>query len=125
MRLGGWLRLWVVLVMLYGLVVAAFTLTFMPTEGRLAASWSMTQSAGGPAWRSGKRTPGAPWDGLDAKLEDADRRIQQEHEEQVRDLSKNQRRAIGIALAVWMVPALALLALGHAVAWVRRGFDGV
>ena len=29
---------------------------------------------------------------------------------------------VGIALAVWAIPALAILALGHAVGWIYRGF---
>jgi hypothetical protein len=40
MHLGGWLRLWVVLVVLYGLVVAGFTVMLMPTERELSASWA-------------------------------------------------------------------------------------
>lgn len=42
-----------------------------------------------------------------------------------RDAEQGQRDAALWAAGVWLVPTIALLGLGHAVAWVRRGFKNV
>lgn len=35
-----------------------------------------------------------------------------------------QKRAALLAFAVWIIPSIAILLFGYAVAWVRRGFMG-
>jgi hypothetical protein len=49
--------------------------------------------------------------------------LEKSHQEKVAALSGRQFGAIGTALVIWIVPALALLALGIAIGWVRRGFQ--
>jgi hypothetical protein len=48
--------------------------------------------------------------------------LEQQHEQKVKALPKEQLKTIGSALVVWIAPALALLALGQAIGWVRGGF---
>lgn len=156
MRLGGWLRLWVVLVVIYGVVVAGFTAMVMPTERELTASRAAQalQLLANVIKKSSDKKISA-WDlrhyplfkdksdgeiaqsivtiGKEIDLEDPKNKelaplkedilaLEKSHQEKVAALPGRQLSAIGTALVIWIVPALALLALGYAIGWVRRGF---
>jgi hypothetical protein len=55
----------------------------------------------------------------DIEITDAAVRLHQDH---VRAVKDRQRSIVVKAIAGWLVPAVALYALGAAIAWVRRGF---
>lgn len=57
-----------------------------------------------------------------ARYRDKLSRVAVQYEKELMDLRSSQLATVGLYLIFWIVPVMVVLAVGHAVAWVIRGF---
>jgi len=176
MRVGGWMRLWIVLCVAYGMIVALVESLLFPaaasqvtykefnrelsdTQAKLVRRLMPASGNDRGDWidalpdvsNNGKGAAHVPpsnvfdqfdkpidparvvWDekmpdgfrfGVVGTATESDREALRQAWNRALNgkLSAVRRQSIQTALLVWLIPCLALLALGEAVAWVRRGF---
>lgn len=147
-RLNGWQRLWIVLAVVWLIGASAFAVMQFPTEQKWRAAWRLhtyerTKELQQPVAEIEEHCRKSSSEAnyiLDfSKCMDASRLQYQnakthykdqtkwlydEGERRVgEDLPREQLKTIGFSIALWIVPLLALYALGLGVAWVRKGFS--
>lgn len=151
MQIGGWLRLWVVVVVLYGLVVGVVGYKTRPTLDDLNYRWiggasdviaqviSRAENRDIQSYKV-KET-------FFSKLTDAEAieqlktiatspsenqrlfssevgKVNQKYVELIGHFGTERLVHILLSLAWWLGPSLAVLAFGFATGWVIRGFRG-
>ena len=149
MKIGGWLRLWIVLTVLYGLLLAPFAYVERPTLARYQSDWvydvadmvakrlsqdtieKVSHYKIRDRWRE-KGTDAETIEEFEKLVRDptekqkpyADevRRLNEKHRALIADLPNKQLRHFLIFAAWWIGPALALLVFGWSIGWVVRGF---
>lgn len=150
MRLGGWLRLWVVLGVLWGLLVAFVAYESRPKIQAVRSAWAYAATeaiAAKVTEAEGRRVAGYEVrNSLEEKyptpeqmiawLEQIERKpklsqvifrdeviaINAEHR---RKLAEHPSDVIAYAFKAflfWLTPLLFVLALGYAIGWIWRGF---
>jgi len=150
MRLGGWLRLWVVLGVLWGLLVAFVAYDSRPKIESVRSAWiydateaiaaKVTEAEGqhvsGYEVRDsfGKKYPTS--EQMIAWLEQIERKpklsqvifrdeviaINAEHRRKLAEHPSDVRVYALKAFLFWLTPLLFVLALGYSIGWVWRGF---
>lgn len=149
MQLGGWIRLWVLMTVLWGCAVASFAWESRPRIDSVRSSWR-SEGLELVAQRINEKegsdiTPDqvATHKGFDTsakaiaffeRVEANPSENQQIFEEDVTAVNNQHRALIQeiergssgywlTAIAAWLGPMLGLLALGFAIRWVWRGFS--
>lgn len=149
MKLNGWLRIWILLTCIYGLIVAVVAYSERPKLEQLQYNWVRDAAdliAERLSQKSGKEVHGyyvrermnknkndlqviqyleklaqEPTDAQRPYAEDVGR-LNQKHMALVADFPKTIFLHIMAAIAWWLGPALVLLTFGWSVGWVIRGF---
>ncbi|RJG08802.1 hypothetical protein D3879_23340 [Pseudomonas cavernicola] len=151
MRIGGWSRLWVVITVLYGVVVAFVAYDERPTLEQLQYNW--VRDASDIMAEAISRTEKVELSGLKlremvfAEKTDAEAittleeiatsptenqrlfsskvaKVNEKHRQIVSQLGAVRGMHVLLSLAWWLGPSLMLLALGWSAGWVFRGFRG-
>ncbi|WP_281687646.1 hypothetical protein [Pseudomonas citronellolis] len=109
MKLNGWQRLWVVVIVIWGVVlVGAGTYLFNITSGRYEDYLAELDAV--------ERLPDTAARNIQRQI------IEDEYREDVKPIITTKKRvAVGFPL-VWLASSAALYALGWGVAWIIRGF---
>lgn len=144
-RLNGWHRLWVALSVIWLLVVAAFTIALVPKAsdyrstrlydsidavGRHLEREDPTRRYEG-AWTTRSKYTDLSDEEVLVRLHDKYKGkvdfqpIETEYRRKNDRLPIERAKAGGVAFLVWLVPAVAVYALGLTVAWIIRGFRQV
>jgi hypothetical protein len=141
MRLNGWQRLWIVCSAIYFIVVACVTYLSFPGREvphsdefyRQLASASVAKLAvdAEHSWLANPNDVGASVRLPNGHVLPFRKGVTEEEQIAVaneyyhyvnEEVAARRRRELGYAIVVWVVPCLAVLLLGYAIAWVRRGF---
>lgn len=148
--MGGWLRLWVVLTLLWGILVAVIAFDDRPKRAWVESEWVNTgieAIADAVSVREGQTVMGyqvrqeleKSFPTNAAKLRYLDQvatrpkehqaifskavaAVNQEYRLRLASLHKETVRHVAWAAAAWIGPALALLLAGFSARWVWRGF---
>jgi hypothetical protein len=144
MRLGGWWRLWIVLALTYGLIVAVFTLSTFPTVEsipydqshlKLLSDRTLLILAGrvqpplpdGPAWNRDPIILEMPnhhtFEVFGSTTSEQSQEIAKDYIRVLNSIARERRiGSLKTALLAWVLPCLLILVLGWAVGWIYRGF---
>lgn len=134
LHLNGWRRLWIVVVAIYTCVVGAIAYVGMPTLNDVPSSTALIEKL--PAEHRDLLKGFIPDNGLQAEFPNGHvlKFRQGVTESQVSLVAKayaavlaevldaRRRQFALLILATWLVPSIALYAIGEGIAWVRRGF---
>ena len=144
-RLGGWWRLWIVVSVIYGVIVVVFTWDNYPHVERISYDETHLKRLSDQTLLilSGRVQPPIPadtpkWARAPIILEMPNGHtfevLGNTTPEQSKEVAKdyvgvlnsiaNERRvsALQYAFFAWAIPCLLVLAFGHAVSWIYRGF---
>lgn len=150
MKIGGWLRLWIVLSALWLIPMAILAYDQQPTREKIISNWSY-EGISAVANRVAQiekyaiqahevsadiyeehPTPSQAIEWLkkiEAKPVDDQRKlsstvapINEKYERSLDQLSNEQARHFGVFFLFWLIPLLLLLIFGTSVRWVWRGF---
>jgi len=149
MRIAGWGRLWVVITLLYGVVVAFVAYDERPTIEQLQYNWvrdasdtmaeiiSLTEKTelSGLMLRE-KWFAGKPDAEVITKIEQMERsptenqklfssgvaKVNEKHRQIISQFGVALGKHVLLSFTWWLAPSLMLLALGWSVGWIRRGF---
>lgn len=150
MRLNGWMRLWVVIGVLWAIPVALLGYELRPKLDQIKSSWvyeATDEIAASASAIEGQNIPGYriregvreqyPTDDLaiawlqqvaaKPKLSQASYsyrvgNINWKYEQRIKAHPAEVRAYILKVFLVWLIPLLAVLALGYATGWIWRGF---
>lgn len=140
--LNGWQRLWVVFSVVWLLIVAAFTVAFLPKASNYASTrlYDSIDAMGrylereNPsyryegAWATRTKYSDLSDDQVLANLHERYngkvnfQTIEMEYHRKIDRLPTERAKTIGTAFLVWLIPGAAVYGLGLAVAWIIRGF---
>lgn len=150
MRLGGWLRLWLVLSLGWGIVIATFGYTDRPKVDAVITAWAYegTDVIGEQiSEREGRIVDGSEirsylqeahptnaqlvtwFESVERNPKasqlvylDALKAVNAKFRARMADIPAQQRRHAFNAFLVWIIPLLGIIALGYATRWIWRGF---
>src|SRR6266704_6673789 len=133
MRLSGWVRLWMLLSVIYLGVVTAISTMMLPSENSVTSAdvlrylstptlLKMKVAAKSDEWTEEKR--GHRSIPVPIRLSQTERSaFLAEYETAFASALRDKRQAHAlIALLWWVAPCTILALLGYGIAWVRRGF---
>ena len=150
MKIGGWLRLWIVLSALWLIPMAILAYDQQPTREKIISNWSY-EGIDAVANRVAQienyaiqahevsadihekhPTPSQAIEWLkkieanpvdeQGKLTSTIAPINEKYERSLDQLSNEQARHFGVFFLFWLIPLLLLLIFGISVRWVWRGF---
>lgn len=151
MRIGGWLRLWIVITVLYGCGVAVIAYSERPTLEQLQYNWvrdaadtvatKLSDAQGNKVagyeirdqWVTNKSD--AAVIELLEKMESVPNekqglfssdvaKINAKHRQFISQLGNQQVNHFLLSLVWWLGPSILVLALGSSMGWVIKGFRG-
>lgn len=148
-RLGGWLRLWILLAALYGFVVLTVGYIEQPSADHIRASWisdasqviaerlSKVEGKDVSTWQVREvlekdaspqevvaeleKMANAP-NATQAKFSSDVSRVNARYRSRLEGLSAERKGHWVVALAWWVGPMFASLLVGYSIRWVARGF---
>jgi uncharacterized membrane protein YdfJ with MMPL/SSD domain len=147
-RLGGWQRLWVVLVLIYAVVVMVVAFMTAPSQKQIFSNWTeaILKSTGKDysviQFRASKDFQNKTDEQIaqemtkrakEIDLSKPDKQDLGEYQKQIATLGTvygqqieglpiEQAKHAGWSFLVWLIPSLCMLFLGYAVSWVMSGF---
>ncbi|WP_460456262.1 hypothetical protein [Arenimonas alkanexedens] len=146
--MGGWLRFWVVLTVLWGVLVAFVAYERRPKIEEVRSAWvsdglnliakriSADKGVTVEPWDVERVLGASTGDGTIAYFERVEKRpklsqilfrddliaINKTYRSRVEEIERGSTDYILKVAAVWIGPPVLLLILGYAVGWVRQGF---